>query len=100
MYVLKPHRKVRFFNFKLQGQKIFIGLSIHYSGSFNNQASFTEMIEELKDIPEIYKWPCHIYENRFPENRADKKAYNSSIYGISFTPPNCETIFLCFLSNA
>ena len=31
-----------------------MGLSIHYSGSFKKEASLETMIEEVKDIAEIY----------------------------------------------
>lgn len=76
-----------------------MGLSIHYSGSFNAEASLHEMIKEVKDIAEIYKWHYTVYSNEFPVNSLGKKSYNQNIYGISFTPPECETIDLCFLSN-
>jgi len=76
-----------------------MGLSIHYRGSFNAEAPLQAMIEEAKDIAEIYKWKYHIYENSFPINSIHKTAYNQNIYGIRFTPPNCETNWLCFLSN-
>ncbi|MFA4853626.1 MAG: hypothetical protein WC599_14010 [Bacteroidales bacterium] len=57
------------------------------------------MIEEVKDIAEIYKWEYTVFEDKFPANSLCKTEYNQNIYGISFTPPNCETISLCFLSN-
>lgn len=76
-----------------------MGLSINYSGSFNHRASLPEMIEEVKDIAEIYKWKYIIYEEHFPINSQGKPTFNRKIYGISFTPPNCESICLCFLSN-
>lgn len=76
-----------------------MGLSIHYSGSFSKQASLAEMIEEVKDIAEIYKWKYFIYEEQFPLNCLGKETFNKKIYGISFTPTDCETICLSFLSN-
>ena len=45
-----------------------MGLSIHYSGSFNRGASLIEMIEEVKDIAEIYKWKSTTMEEHFSEN--------------------------------
>lgn len=76
-----------------------MGLSIHYSGSFKNDASLSKMIEEVKDIAEVYKWRFNIYETEFSKNAPSKTDYDKNIYGISFTPTNCETISLCFLSN-
>lgn len=76
-----------------------MGLSIHYSGSFRNGASLLEMIEEVKDIADVYKWNYTIYKEHFPKDTFGKKSYNQNIYGISFTPPNCETVSISFLSN-
>ena len=76
-----------------------MGLSIYYCGHFKEGASLSEMIGEVRDIAEIYKWKYNIYEVDFPENSFGKKEYNQSIYGISFTPPDCETVSIAFLSN-
>lgn len=73
-----------------------MGLSIHYNGKFRDGASFSKMIDEIKDIVEICKWEYIIYNSRFPEN---KKQHDGKIYGISFTPPGCETVSISFLSN-
>lgn len=76
-----------------------MGLSLHYSGSFNKDASLSEMIEEVKDIAGIYKWEYVIYEDQFPSKGFGKDTFDKKFYGISFTPPECETISLSFLSN-
>ena len=76
-----------------------MGLSIHYNGRFNNQASLSEMIDEVKDVAGIYHWKYHIYETVFPDNTFDDDSYNDLIYGISFVPPESEPVFLCFLCN-
>ncbi len=76
-----------------------MGLSLHYNGSFNAKASLPAMIEEVKDIAEMFQLEYNIYEEVFPENSFGKALYNQKIYGISFTPTECETVWLCFLSN-
>ncbi|MEP6949089.1 MAG: hypothetical protein ABI863_07450 [Ginsengibacter sp.] len=76
-----------------------MGLSIHYSGSFNAKASLEAMIEEVKDIVEVYKWPYLVFESKFSAYSFGKAEYAQDIYGICFTPPECETVSLCFLSN-
>jgi len=76
-----------------------MGLSIHYSGSFKNDSSLEAMIEEVKDIAEVYEWKYTIHNTHFPENTFGKLDYDGELYGISFTPPNSETISLTFLSN-
>lgn len=76
-----------------------MGLTIHYSGRFNKDASLMEMIEEVRDIAQIYKWKYQIYEEQFPKNSIGRLSYNKKTYGIHFTPPECETVMLSFLSN-
>ena len=76
-----------------------MGLTIHYSGSFNKSASLSKMIDEVADIAETYKWEYHVYNKEFPCNDGASNSYDEKIYGISFTPPECETVSLCFLSN-
>jgi len=77
-----------------------MGLTIHYSGRFNEHASLSEMIEEVADIAEIYNWTYHVFEEHFPPiDNLGNAEYDNKIYGICFTPPECETINLCFLSN-
>ena len=76
-----------------------MGLSIHYSGCFKQEGSLEAMIDEVKDIAEIYEWKYSIHNIHFPERTFGIEAYDGNLYGISLTPPNCETISLTFLSN-
>lgn len=76
-----------------------MGLSIHYSGRFNTNAALSEMIEEVKDIAEVYGWDSTVFEENFPLIPSDKTTHDKNIYGMIFTPPGCEPISLCFLSN-
>ncbi|MEX0812346.1 MAG: hypothetical protein WD048_09020 [Chitinophagales bacterium] len=76
-----------------------MGLSIHYSGKFKKGASLPQMIEEVEDIAKIYKWKYFVFDTDFPAQSLDKETYNQRIYGINFTPPECETVSLTFLSN-
>lgn len=76
-----------------------MGLSIHYNGRFNRKASLKKMIEEVRDIVEVYQWKYYVFEDIFPDNGFGKTQYDRKIYGICFTPPECETVWLTFLSN-
>lgn len=76
-----------------------MGLSFHYSGSFRQSASLPEMIEELTDIAEIHNWKYHIFQKQFPLAESDNDANKNAIYGIMFSPPRCEPVWLCFLAN-
>ena len=75
-----------------------MGLSIHYSGSFNPSASLREMIDEVVEIAKVYHWKYTVYNTVFPEN-GFIHPYNENIYGVIFTPPSCEPVSLSFLSN-
>ncbi len=76
-----------------------MGISIHYKGRLKTEDSLPKMIEEAKDIAEIHHWNYHIFERQFPENHFGKKTFNNEMYGICFSPPECEPVQLTFLSN-
>ena len=76
-----------------------MGLSIHYKGRFNKNSTLSDLITEVKEIVETFKWDYQIYLEKFPDKKINNDSYNGKIYGISFTPPKCETISICFLSN-
>lgn len=76
-----------------------MGLSIHYSGRFKPEASLAEMVEEVRDIAETHKWKYTIFEKKFPEGAFGQPGYDRELYGITFSPPGCEPVDLCFLSN-
>ncbi len=76
-----------------------MGLSIHYRGSLRNKAALPKLVEEVIDVAKIYQWPYEVFETELPINSFRRKRHTNNIYGICVTPPACETISLCFLSN-
>ena len=76
-----------------------MGLSFHYSGRIANPDLLSDLIDEIEDIAKVYRWKYNIYERYFQENTIGKPDYNQNIYGITFTPTDCETISVSFLSN-
>jgi len=76
-----------------------MGLCIYYSGKIKDAASLPRLIEEVKDIAVINQWKYHVYESAFPNETLDSEEHLEPIFGISFTPPNCESVTLTFLSN-
>ncbi len=76
-----------------------MGLSIHYDGRFNKNAVLSDLITEVKEIAETFKWDYKIFLEEFPLKKNESQTYDGKIYGISFTPPECETISISFLSN-
>ena len=76
-----------------------MGLSFHYSGKISNPDALATLIDDIKDIVKVFEWEFSIYETKFHPDSFEKAEYNDSIYGISFNPPNCEPVFICFLSN-
>jgi len=79
--------------------KQIMGLSFHYSGSFRKKASLLQMIEEVKDIAEINRWNYTVFNTEFPSGQFGKKNFDDEFYGITFSPPESEPVWLCFLSN-
>ena len=77
-----------------------MGLCIYYSGKIKDAASLPLLVEEVKDIAIVNKWKYHVYETAFPNGTLDSEEQHiEPIYGINFTPPNCESVSLTFLSN-
>ena len=76
-----------------------MGLCIYYNGKIKDAASLPRLVEEVKDIAAINKWKYQILESSFPNDVLDSEEHLESLYGINFTPPNCETVSITFLSN-
>lgn len=77
-----------------------MGLSFHYSGSIAKPELLPKLVEEVLDIAKIYGWKSSTYETSFPNNCLSRiNEHSDEIFGVSITPPGCETIFFCFLSN-
>lgn len=76
-----------------------MGLSIHYNGKFNKEADLAELIAEVRDIVQIFQWDYFIFSEQFPPRETDDQSHDGDLYGIHFTPPGCESVSLCFLSN-
>lgn len=76
-----------------------MGLSIYYSGRFNTKASLSNLIEEVKEVTEVFHWEYEIYKKSFPDNADENQSHNGEVYGIMFMPPKCEPVAISFLSN-
>jgi hypothetical protein len=76
-----------------------MGLSIHFSGRLRKAEHLPALIEEVKDVSNVYGWKYHVYDTHFPNDTFENHTSFENVYGISFTPADCETISLAFLSN-
>jgi len=76
-----------------------MGISIYYKGRLKTKKSLQGLIEEVSDIARIYKWRSYTFEEEFPKGSFGKPSFDYHLYGICFTPPECETVNLTFLSN-
>lgn len=76
-----------------------MGLSFHYNGRIADKKFLPRLIDDLEDIAKLHKWKYEILENEFPDVEEQTEQYNQNVYGICFTPPECETVFVSFLSN-
>jgi len=76
-----------------------MGITLFYKGRIKSAELLPKLIEEVKDIAMANKWHYHGFNDTFPENSLGKESFDDELYGISFTPPGCETLDLVFLSN-
>ncbi|MEQ8687577.1 MAG: hypothetical protein RIE86_19895 [Imperialibacter sp.] len=76
-----------------------MGLSIHYSGRIRNPKSLPSIIEEVRDIARINKWKLSTFNEELPAQITDEESIDGTLYGVAFSPPNCEPVWLSFLSN-
>ena len=76
-----------------------MGLSFHFSGRLSKAELLPAMIEEIVDVSNVYGWKYKVYNTSFPNNSFETCTSFDNIYGISFTPTECETVFLTFLSD-
>ena len=81
--------------------------TIHYAGQLSQPGYVYKIIEEIKDIAEIRKWPYTCLDedwNKPPDAKLDSAdgpgiqiRGHSGLKGIQFQPhPNCDTIWLYF----
>lgn len=77
-----------------------MGLSFHYSGKLAKPEYLPQLIDEVTQVCKVYKWKYHTLNPAFPEGTDfSKDDFTDEIYGITFTPPGCETVDISFLSN-
>ncbi len=76
-----------------------MGLCINYKGRLSPQADLSELITEVKDMAEVYGWKYFIFDEKFPDKAPSEPVNTERIYGICFTPPECETVHISFLEN-
>jgi len=86
-------------------QKLFVylgkknmGLTIHYRGNLKSAELLPDLINEIVDIVKIYDWKYDIFEKEYPDNKFYEESFNDA-YGIVFSPPKCEPVYLTFLSD-
>lgn len=76
-----------------------MGVTIYYHGRIKNKALLPELIAEVEDIAQSMDWNHNVYATEFPEECTDGESYDGELYGITFSPPNCEPVWITFLSN-
>ena len=76
-----------------------MGLSFHYCGEIKDKEKLSELIEEVKTLAQTHAWKYEIYNSNFSLNPTNEDDLRQKLYGISFTPPHCEEVDICFLEN-
>ena len=74
-----------------------MGIGIHYSGRFNPAASLPKLIAEVTTFSKNLGWETMLYGRDFPSPQFED-SYSDQIYGIAVIPPDCDPLFICFLS--
>jgi hypothetical protein len=89
-----------------------MGLTFHYSGKFDENASLTQFIEEVKDIAEVYHWKYHISIENFlnlivmPKSSTGSCTEshfhhrNAKQYGYAFYPIEGSVVLITFSFTA
>lgn len=72
-----------------------MGLSFHYSGAIKNREDLPNLVADVQTLAKTHNWDYQIFETSFPDNEVHSDDQNL-IYGVSITPPKCETIDICF----
>lgn len=78
---------------------VIMGITIHYSGRLKEAEILPALIEEVKDIAQANHWKYHIFETLIAADKFGAEKYDNNIYGILFSPPESEPVWLTFLSN-
>jgi hypothetical protein len=76
-----------------------MGLSIHYEGRLKTSVELKELIDEVIDVCESLNWPHQHFHDTLPKDNAGQMVFKQELFGVSFTPPECETVFLNFETN-
>jgi len=76
-----------------------MGISIHFRGKIKSPKLLPQMIEEVRDIAEENKWKYHVFKTELPEEGIGLDSFEDELYGITFSPPECEMVDFTFLSN-
>ncbi|MBK7129501.1 MAG: hypothetical protein IPH66_09080 [Crocinitomicaceae bacterium] len=73
-----------------------MGISIHYKGEFNDATKLAEFVNEVADISEVNKWKFKKFSHTFEQGTFTAFSPSSDIYGIVFSPADCEPVMLTF----
>lgn len=73
-----------------------MGITIHYSGRLKEAEILPALIEEVKDIAQANHWKYHIFETLIAADKFGAEKYDNNIYGILFSPPESEPVWLTF----
>jgi hypothetical protein len=76
-----------------------MGLSFHYSGEINDKDKLPELIDEVKTLAQTHHWKYEIYNTDFSQKPINNEDIKHKLYGVSFTPSECEEVHICFLEN-
>ena len=76
-----------------------MGITIHYNGRFKQDASLSEMIDEVTDIANVNQWKYQTFKTKLPYKQGKGIVGDSDLYGMLLNVPDCESVMLTFLDD-
>ena len=61
-----------------------MGLTIYYSGRLRKAEDLPTLVEEIRNISNVYGWKYHIYNTHFPNDTFESHTSFENVYGITF----------------
>ena len=78
-----------------------MGLSFHYKGKIKEAKMLAPLVTDVIDFAKAhgFDYQTDVFEQAFPEGELTDYQGDDQLYGIVFTPKECEPIFLTFVRN-
>ncbi|HHB79188.1 MAG TPA: hypothetical protein ENK85_08145 [Saprospiraceae bacterium] len=78
-----------------------MGLSFHYKGQIKEAKMLAPLVTDVIDFAKAHSfdYQTDVFEQAFPEGELTDYLGDDQLYGIAFSPKECEPIYLTFVRN-